>query len=227
MSKVFLRSLLFTGLCAFTLSLAQPAQAIVILSNLPAAGSNTGTALGLDINGNVRIKAVGLTVGANDLSFTSMSGLFSNRDNVVRSVTGGIFSDVGGDPGGQLVAFNPASVAAGAVAVQETLTAVSAFTLMAGTSYWFVLKGPAVVNGLIWSSRSSLGANLPPTPSAEVSYDGYRSSIDGGANWSVSGLYNNVEIEASRIVDLPEPGTLALFGLGLLGLGIARRRVRA
>ncbi len=224
MSKVFLRSLLFTGLCAFTLSLAQPAQAIVILSNLPAAGSNTGTALGLDINGNVRIKAVGLTVGVNDLSFTSMSGLFSNRDNVVRSVTGGIFSDVGGDPGGQLVAFNPASVAAGAVAVQETLTAVSAFTLMAGTSYWFVLEGPAVANGLIWNR---LAANFPPTPSAEVSYDGYRFSIDGGTNWSVSGLYNGVEIEASRIVDLPEPGTLALFGLGLLGLGIAGRRARA
>ena len=223
MSKVFLRSLLFTGFCAFTLSLAQPAQAIVILSNLPATGSNTGTALGLDINGNVRIKAVGLTVGANDLSFTSMSGLFSNRDNVVRSVTGGIFSDLGGDPGGQLVAFNPASVAAGAVAVQETLTAASAFTLMAGTSYWFVLEGPAVANGLIWST---LAANLPPTPSAEVSYDGYRYSINGGA-WSVSGLYNGVQIEASRIAVLPEPGTLALFGLGLLGLGIARRRFRA
>ena len=31
MSKVFLRSLLFAGLCAFNLGLAVPAQAIVII----------------------------------------------------------------------------------------------------------------------------------------------------------------------------------------------------
>lgn len=221
-SKVFLRSLLFAGLCAFMLGLAQPAKAIVILSNLPGTSSGTGTFLGL--NGPDRTKAVGLTVGFNDLSFTSLSGLFSNQDNVAREVTGGIFSDVGGNPGAQLVAFNPISVAAGASAALETLTAVGPFTLMANTNYWFVLDGPAVPNGLFWDF---LNPNTVPTPSFEGTLFGYRLSLNGGTTWGPSGNFNAVQIEAERIVELSAPGSLALFGLGLLGLGIASRRVRA
>ena len=224
-SKVLLRGLFFSGLCAFMLGLTQPAQAIVILSNLPGAGS-PGTSLGVGIDGRVRLKAVGLTVGANDLSFTSMSGLFRNPNNVPRSVNGGIFSDVGGDPGVQLVAFNPVPIAAGAFDMLQTLTAVSAFTLMANTSYWFVLGGPAVENEMSWSG---LAPDTAPTPSGEVfSFDGYNFSITGGATWVDTGvIFNSVEIEASLITDLPEPGTLAVFALGLLGLGVACRRQRA
>ena len=225
MSKVFLRSLLFVGLCVFTLGLAAPAKAIVILSNLPGTGSGTGTNLGTGTDGVDRIKAVGLTVGANDLFFISLTGLFSNPDDEARSVTGGIFSDVGGNPGAELFALNPVTVAAGASAVLETLTAVAAFNLLANTSYWFVLDGPAVANNLLWET---LAPNTAPTASPEVSFDGYRLSTSGGASWGASGSFNGVEIEvSSRAVVLPEPGSLALFGLGLLGLGIACRRLRA
>lgn len=223
MSKVFLRSLLFAGLCACTLGLAAPAQASVILSNLPGTGV-PGSGLGFGFDGVDRTKAVGLTVGANDLSFTSLTGLFRNNAGVGAAVvTGGIFSDAGGNPGAQLVAFNPGSVAAGASAVLETLTAVGPFTLMANTSYWFLLDGPAIESFLVWDTP-----NAAPTPSAEVaSFDGYRFSSNGGASWSNSLIFNGVQIEASRLTSLPEPGTLVLFGLGLLGLGIARRRQRA
>ena len=216
MPKIFLRSLLFVGLCAFTLGLAAPAKAIVILSNLPGTTSG-GTEL------NFTIKAVGLTVGSNDLSFTSLTALFSNLTNDAQAVVGGIFADVGGNPGAQLVAFNPGSIAAGAGGVQETFTAVASFTLMANTSYWFVLRNQNVLGSVFWNSVAS---NPAPTPSVEVSYDGYVFSLDG-VNWSGSGVFNGVQIEASRIAVLPEPGTLAVFGLGLLGLGVARRRVRA
>ena len=227
--KVLLRSLLFVGLCAVALSWAQPAKAIVILSNLSAAtafnfgGTNLGFSPVID-----RAKAVGLTVGADNLSFTSLTGRFSNEDSVARSLTGGIFSDVGGNPGVQLVAFNPASVPSGSEGLEVALTATSPFTLLANTSYWFLLDGPDVENSLLWTS-SVFGT--APTPSAEVaSYNGYRLSGDGGTNWIGSSTLNIVQIEASlgtATAVLPEPGTLAVFGLGLVGLGIARRRLRA
>ena len=46
-------------------------------------------------------------------------------------------------------------------------------------------------------------------------------TIDGGGfGWS------KVAFETER-VQVPEPGTLAIFGLGLVGLGFARRRKAA
>ena len=206
------------------LALAVPAQAITILSNLPGTSSGTGTDLGLGTDLIDRTKAVGLTVGANSLSFTSITGLFGNPDNAARNVTGGIFSDVAGNPGAQLIAFNAAPIAAGAFSVLETLTAVGAFVLSANTSYWFVLDGPAFANGLFWET---LAPNTAPTPSVQVSsFDGYRLSLNGGLAWGGSGLFNGVEIEASLVNVVPEPGTLLLFGVGLAGLGFARCRKR-
>ena len=220
-----LRGALGTVALLSVLALAVPAQAITILSNLPGISSGTGSNLGIGLDGLDRTKAVGLTVGANSLSFTSLTGLFSNGDNVARNVTGGIFSDVAGNPGAQLVAFNAAPVAAGAVATLETLTAVGAFILMANTSYWFVLDGPAITNTLLWDT---LAPSTAPTPSAEVSsFDGYLFSQTGGASWNGSGLFNGVEIEASLVNVVPEPATLLLFGVGLAGLGLARRRKAA
>ena len=225
MSKVFLRSLLFAGLCAFTLGLAQPAKAIVILSNLSGTNIGTGSSLGVGaLDGRDRRKAVGLTVGANDLSFTSLTGRFINRGSEAGPVGGGIFSNVNGNPGTQLVAFNAVSIAAGANDVQLTLTAVSPFILMANTSYWFLLEGPDVGSSVLWGDILS---NPEPTPSTEVSFNGYRFSDTAGASWMGSSIRNAVQIEASLVTAVPEPGTLALFGLGLLGLGIAHRRVRA
>ena len=39
--------------------------------------------------------------------------------------------------------------------------------------------------------------------------------------------YNDLIVGISDVQAVPEPGTLALFGLGLLGLGMTRRRKSA
>lgn len=43
----------------------------------------------------------------------------------------------------------------------------------------------------------------------------------------VAGAISNVSIWGARSVSVPEPGALSLLGLGLLGLGLARRKARA
>src|SRR5690606_12692770 len=110
--------------------------------------------------------------------------------------------------------FTSVSVAAGAGASLVSLTTSGSFTLQAGTSYWFLLDGPAVSNSLLWHD---LSPNTAPTAASGITYNGYRFSSNGGGTWGSSSIFNGVELRA-----VPAPGALALVGLG--GLAAARRR---
>lgn len=66
---------------------------------------------------------------------------------------------------------------------------------------------------------------------SQVSYVGLRSAnLDSGDVLLIDGLQLSttwdeaLRVSASRTNDVPEPGTAALIGLGLLGLGFAKRR---
>jgi hypothetical protein len=184
-----------------------------ILANLPGTSSGTGTNLGLGTDLTDRTKGVGLTMGGTSMIFDSMVALISNGGTDDSALSGGIFDDVGGNPGTLLAAFAPVNVPMGTGATEIGITTVSSFSLLANTSYWFVLDGPAVSNSLLWNS---LNPNVAPTAAVGLTYNGYRFSSNGGGTWGASSIFNGVRINASAIPE-PRSGLLMIvMGLGML-----------
>ncbi len=182
-----------------------------LLSNLPGTGSGTGSNLGLNPDGADRTKAVGLTMGGTAMPFVDLVALISNTDPG-SELSGGIFSDVGGNPGVELAPFAPVAVGPNTPVGEVSITTAAPFTLEANTSYWFVLDGPTTTQSLLWET---LTPNTAPVASAAATFDGYRFSSNGGTTWGASGLFNGVQI------NVPEPAAALLLGLGVVML---RRR---
>lgn len=190
-------------------------SAQVILSNLPATNSTTGTNLGIGTDGADRTKGVGLTTGAVPLMFDTITAPVSNAGSDAL-LSGGIFSDVAGNPGILLAAFDPLNIPSGTVGMNASLSIGGGFTLLPSTTYWFVLDGPSVSNSLLWHS---LSPNVAPTANG-VAFVGYRFSSNGGSTWGNSTTFNGVSIAV-----IPAPAAFApLAGAGLLAF---RRRRRA
>ena len=212
---------LLTIICIAAGLHATSANAQSILNNI--TGSYTlGTNLGLGTDAADRTKGVGLTMGAGlDYFFQNMQAIISNPDAVQRMLTGGIYSNVGGNPGTLLAAFNPIAVAAGTANASISLTTSAPFVLTAGVTYWFVLDGPSVANSLEWRATSP---NTTPTASGGASFVGYRFSSNGGSTWTNSAIFNAMSINAAPV---PEPSTWAMVAAGagmLLALKRAGRR---
>ncbi|MEP6763538.1 MAG: choice-of-anchor R domain-containing protein [Gemmatimonadaceae bacterium] len=190
-----------------------------ILSNLTGGTLLQGSDIGFSV------KAVGLTIGANPFAFTSMRALLNSEPFglIPGSVTGGIYSNVGGNPSTLLSSFNTVNVPTAGQDFIATFTLGSAFTMNAGSTYWFVLRDLANPNGsaAVWRAN-----DVAPVASAGVGFAGYRVSIDGLATWTTSGIMNRVQIEGNVIGSstVPEPATYAMVLVGLIGIVTARRR---
>jgi hypothetical protein len=166
-----------------------------ILSNLPGTGSGSGSNLGLGTDGADRTKGVGVTIGGTAFDFVDMVALISNT-TPASELSGGIYSDSGGNPGTLLAAFTPVPIPENQPATEISITTAAPYQLAANTTYWFVLDGPTYTNSLLWQN---LTPNTAPTAGAGVTYVGYRFSSNGGSSWGSSGIYNGVTVNATLV----------------------------
>ncbi len=203
------------GLCGIALATTAPVFAQNVMGNL--AGSTPDITVASLIGTNDRDFGPSGTVGLDTLNFVSFQAVLNNNTAGALILPGGIFSEVAGVPGVQLAAFTPQSIAPGLATY--TYTTVAPFSLSSSVRYFFVLDG--FINGTPNSVEWFRGIGSPaPVSTPNMTFNDYQLRLNNGA-WEFRDTNPLFQVNATVA---PEPGTMALVSLGLIGGILARRR---
>jgi phosphodiesterase/alkaline phosphatase D-like protein len=167
-------------------------------------------------------KAVGMTVGPDPLDFLLLRAVLGNTGRTAQTVSGGIYTDAGGNPGAQVVPFVSQSLAANTAPTLVTFNPSSAAVLQPGQTYWFALTAEDITDvatgarGVGWFRETP---EVVPAGANGVTFGGYRYSVTAGNTWNDSPIRVSLEVLAGGgQATAPEPGTFLMAGIGLLGL---------
>lgn len=196
------------------LAVASTASAGVIISNL---NGNDGTqSAGID---DVRNKGMGFSMAAGSdysLDFVTLrldiTGTPGDVDPIVQ-----IWSDVGGSPGAALTTLADPMFSATGIN-NYAFTTTGPFTLLADTTYWLVVSGAVGTSGFDWKASSPA-----VTPTGIATHFGSKFDTNGPPPTNDSSILNSYSINATEIAGVPVPGSVALLGIGLAGIGYRRR----
>jgi hypothetical protein len=150
--------------------------------------------------------------GTIDLNSTLGFSATSNGSDVVNSSNGyvGVWTDGASD------FYNISNVVfSGDFGNYNTLSGSTGDAIFANSSRMFLTSG-YVSNELLSVDSYRLGAGLLDF--------GQQSGNQTSVSWSNAGVSDFIQINWNDVSQVSEPSIIALFGLGLVGIGFARRR---
>jgi hypothetical protein len=197
---------------------ASPAAkaAAIVYDNLAASVGGSDS-----INGVAPFNS--FSTGAQGGDLVGLTLLLSANPTDGGSITVNLYSDSSQAPGGLITSLATIlDSALGSSPADFAVTLATQPTLLAGTRYWIGLTATTDASAWGWASNNS-GTDV----NTELHQDFgniFCNSSFAGCSHPVSPEPYIMQVAVDTTIPVPEPATAALIGVGMLGLGILRRR---
>jgi hypothetical protein len=213
--------LLTLAVAATTTLAAAPANAIVLIGNLPQTNDMSGVSVSSPF-----LKALAFTTPSSAFAVESVDVRLQNATNVGGVLVRLFATDAQGDAPATtegalpLATFINPNFTTTAITTYN-FTLATPFVLAPGTQYWLVVASTGA--NTFW--RSSF-PSVTPSSVVGFTHSGSGNSSDNGSSYRPSTVLNSYQLNGSAVAAAaPEPTSLTLIALVCGGAVVRRRRI--